>query len=56
MAELSKLDYKFYQSIEATRRPNVTLTTLDQLASVYGIPGHRLISPRLPQTKIGKKT
>jgi len=54
VAELSGLDYKFYQSIETGRRPNVTLSTLDQIAGVYGISGHKLISPRLPRTVVPK--
>jgi len=54
VAELSGIDYKFYQSIETGRRPNVTLSTLDQIAGVYGISGQKLISPRLPRTAIQK--
>jgi len=54
VAELSGIDYKFYQSIETGRRPNVTLSTLDQIAAAYGIPGHKLISHRLPRTAIAK--
>jgi len=54
VAELAGIDYKFYQSIEAARRPNVTLSTLDQIAGVYGISGYNLISPRLPRTTVPK--
>jgi transcriptional regulator with XRE-family HTH domain len=54
VAELSGIDYKFYQSIETGRRPNVTLSTLGQIAVVYGIPGHKLISSRLPRTTVPK--
>jgi transcriptional regulator with XRE-family HTH domain len=56
VAELSGIDYKFYQSIETGRRPNVTLSTLDQIAGVYGIPGQKLISPRLPRTTVQKES
>ncbi len=54
VAELSRVDYKFYQAIEAGRRPNVTLTTLDQLAVVYGVTGCKLIAERLPKTSVKK--
>lgn len=54
VAELSGIDYKFYQSIETGRRPNVTLSTLDQIAKVYGIASHKLISPRIPNTAVTK--
>jgi transcriptional regulator with XRE-family HTH domain len=52
VAELAGIDYKFYQSIETGRRPNVTLSTLDQIAGVYGIAGHKLISPSIPRTTV----
>ncbi len=52
VAELSGIDYKFYQSIEAGRRPNVTLMTLDQLAKVYQVSAQELIGVRLPVTTV----
>lgn len=54
VAEIAGIDYKFYQSIETGRRPNVTLLTLDQIAGVYGLLGHSLISSRIPRTAIQK--
>jgi len=54
VAELAGIDYKFYQSIETGRRPNVTLATLDHIAGVYGIFGYDLISPRVPRTTVPK--
>jgi transcriptional regulator with XRE-family HTH domain len=54
VAELSGIDYKFYQSIENGRRPNVTLSTLDQIAKVYGLSGDKLIGTRLPKTSLPK--
>lgn len=56
VAELAGLDYKFLQSIENGRRPNVTLQTLDKLAAVFGIKGHQLIALRLPQTTLAKNS
>lgn len=55
IAELSGLDYKFYQAVEAGRRPNVTLATLDNIAEVYGVSGYQLIMARLPKTVISRK-
>ena len=31
---------------------NVTLSTLDQIAGVYGVSGYNLISPRLPRSTV----
>jgi transcriptional regulator with XRE-family HTH domain len=55
VAEMSGIDYKFYQAVEAGRRPNVTLSTLDQIAKVYGIPGHKLIATILPKTSVKRQ-
>jgi len=54
VAELAGVDYKFYQAVETGRRPNVTLSTLDQIAKVYGLTGDKLIATRLPRTFVSK--
>jgi len=55
VAELSGIDYKFYQALETGGRPNVTLSTLDRIAGVYGLTGDKLIGARLPGMTLLKK-
>lgn len=54
-AELSGIGYKYYQQIEAGRKRELRLSTLDRLARAYGIELHELISPALPETKVKKR-
>jgi transcriptional regulator with XRE-family HTH domain len=37
VAERARLDYKYYQSIEGKRPPNVTFDSLERLAKAFGI-------------------
>ena len=37
VAEKARLDYKYYQSIEGKRPPNVTFDSLERLAKALGI-------------------
>ncbi len=37
VAEKARLDYKYYQSIEGKRPPNVTFDSLERLAKAFGI-------------------
>lgn len=37
IAEKAHLDYKYYQSIEGKRPPNVTFDSLERLAKAFGI-------------------
>ena len=37
IAEKARLDYKYYQSIEGKRPPNVTFDSLQRLAKAFGI-------------------
>jgi transcriptional regulator with XRE-family HTH domain len=50
-AELSGISYKYYQAVEAGRKPDLRLSTLQRLASAYGIEVWQLLSPVLPKTK-----
>jgi len=50
-AELSGISYKYYQAVEAGRKSNLRLSTLQRLASAYGIEVWQLLSPALPKTK-----
>ena len=47
-AEISGIDYKVYQHIEAGRRKNLQLKTLDRLAWAYGIRIPQLLGEELP--------
>jgi transcriptional regulator with XRE-family HTH domain len=51
-AHLAKLDYKFYQSIEAGRRTELRVSTLERIAKAYGLEVYQLLAPKAPQTKI----
>ena len=51
-AEISCIDYKVYQHIEAGRRKNLQLKTLDRLAWAYGITIFQLFSQELPEFQL----
>ncbi|MBC2594781.1 helix-turn-helix transcriptional regulator [Ruficoccus amylovorans] len=42
-AEKAGLDYKHYQGIEAGRRPELRLSTIDKLAAAYGKEAWQLL-------------
>jgi len=44
-AELSGISYKYYQQIEAGRKPDLRLSTLERLASAYGLDVWQLLLP-----------
>lgn len=48
VAELAKLDYKFYQSIEAGRRKQLRVSTLERIAKPYGLEAYHLLAPEMP--------
>ncbi len=50
-AELSGISYKYYQAVEAGRKPDLRLSTLQRLASAYSIEVWQLLSPTMPKTK-----
>jgi transcriptional regulator with XRE-family HTH domain len=49
VAELTGLAYKHYQSIEAGRRKQIWLETVDRLAAAYQLETYQLLSPELPE-------
>ena len=51
-AEIAGMSYKHYQAIEAGRKPDLRLSTLERLASAYGIEVAELLGNRFPKTKI----
>ena len=48
-AERAGMSYKYYQTVEAGRRPNVQLCTLEKLAAAYGLQVWQLLSPDVPK-------
>jgi transcriptional regulator with XRE-family HTH domain len=54
-AELSGISYKYYQAVEAGRKPDLRLSTLQRLADAYGIEVWQLLSPTRPKSKTPKK-
>jgi transcriptional regulator with XRE-family HTH domain len=54
-AEIAGLSYKYYQQIEAGRKRELQLSTLERLASGYGIEVWQLLGPHTPNTKLSKK-
>ena len=54
-AELAGISYIYYQGIEAARRPNPSLITIEKIAGAYGLKIHELFSPKLPTPKIRQK-
>jgi transcriptional regulator with XRE-family HTH domain len=54
-AEMSGISYKYYQAVEAGRKRELRLSTLDRLAAAYGIEVWQLLAPAAPKTKLAKK-
>jgi transcriptional regulator with XRE-family HTH domain len=52
VAEMCGIDYKFYQHIEAGRRPCVRLDTLSRLAKPFNLGPGEILLPVLPGSKI----
>jgi transcriptional regulator with XRE-family HTH domain len=49
VAERAGVSYKFYQGVEAGRRPNVGLFTLEKLSKALGVEASELISTKSPK-------
>jgi transcriptional regulator with XRE-family HTH domain len=50
-AELSGISYKYYQAVEAGRKRELRLSTLERLANAYGIEVWELLGPEIPKGK-----
>jgi transcriptional regulator with XRE-family HTH domain len=48
-AERAGMSYKYYQAVEAGRKPNLRLSTLEKLAAPYGLEVWQLLSPSMPR-------
>jgi transcriptional regulator with XRE-family HTH domain len=51
-SELSGIAYKYYQHTESGRRVDLRLSTLEKIATAYGVGLHELLSPSMPETKV----
>ena len=54
-AERSGISYKYYQAVEAGRKRELRLSTLERLAQAYGIEVWQLLGPEMPTSKQIKK-
>lgn len=54
-SEISGISYKYYQAIEAGRKKELRLSTLERLAGAYCIAVYQLLSPHLTKTRLIKK-
>ena len=54
-AELSGISYKYYQAVEAGRKADLRLSTLQRLAAAYGIEVWQLLAPKPPKAKAPTK-
>jgi transcriptional regulator with XRE-family HTH domain len=48
-AERAGMSYKYYQAVEAGRKRNLRLSTLEKLAAAYGLEVWQLLSPVVPK-------
>ncbi len=55
VAELAGISYIYYQSIEAGRRPNITVAILEKLVGVYGLSIGEFFEADLPKPRIKAK-
>ncbi|MGA9777251.1 MAG: helix-turn-helix domain-containing protein [Limisphaerales bacterium] len=44
-AESAGMSYKYYQAVEAGRKPDLRLSTLERLAKAHGFDVYELLSP-----------
>jgi transcriptional regulator with XRE-family HTH domain len=50
-AESASISYKYYQAVEAGRKPDLRLSTLERLAKAHGLEVWELLSPNVPRAK-----
>jgi transcriptional regulator with XRE-family HTH domain len=55
-AEAAGISYKWYQGIEAGRRSDLRLSTMERIADAYGIGVHQLLAPEMPRVKLKRKS
>lgn len=55
-AERTGISYKYYQAVEAGRKAELRLSTLERLANAYSIEVWELLGPDLPATKVSSRS
>ena len=50
-AEMAGISYKYYQAVEAGRKRELRLSTLERLARAYGIAVWELLAPPMPKAR-----
>lgn len=55
-AERTGISYKYYQAVEAGRKAELRLSTLERLADAFSIEVWELLGPDLPNTKVAAGT
>jgi transcriptional regulator with XRE-family HTH domain len=50
-AERAGMSYKYYQAVEAGRKRNLRLSTLEKLAGAYELEVWQLLSPSAPKRR-----
>lgn len=56
LAEVAGVNYKYYQSVEAGRRRELRVSTIEKFAKAYSVTPSQLISPTFPsKTKLARK-
>ncbi|MEI7927915.1 MAG: helix-turn-helix transcriptional regulator [Verrucomicrobiales bacterium] len=53
-AEKSGISYKYYQAVEAGRKRDLRISTIDRLAKAHGLEGWEMLLPA-PSRKAAKK-
>lgn len=51
-AERTGISYKYYQAVEAGRKAELRLSTLERLAKAFGIEVWQLLGPDFPETRV----
>jgi transcriptional regulator with XRE-family HTH domain len=51
-SEMAGISYKYYQQVEAGRKRELRLSTLERLAKAYGIQVWELLAPEMPRSKV----
>lgn len=51
-AEMAGMSYKYYQAVEAGRKVELRFSTLERLASAYGLEVWELLAPTQPKTRL----
>ena len=51
-SELAGMSYKYYQAVEGGQKVGIRFSTLEKIASAYGIELWELLAPPMPQVRL----